>query len=194
MNAFTIERKRIVIRTVSLFILSIILFPCFLPGQTAKPDSAQAILTTALIEARSAQKNVFLVFHATWCSWCKRLEAAINDTVLKAIIDENYIVAKLDVKERGDKIQSYENPGGQEVMSDFGGKNAGLPFLVFLNRKGKMIANSNIMPHKQNIGYPGSQNEITAFLKLLKKTAPHVTSKQCDRIKSYFELHAPQND
>ena len=192
MHALSIERKRIVRRTLSLFILSTMLIPFSVSGQTAKPDSAQTILTTALTEARSAHKNVLLVFHATWCGWCKRLETAFNDTTIKTIIDENYIIVKLDVNEREDKIQSYENPGGQNFMSDFGGKNAGLPFIVFLNGKGDMIANTNVMPKKQNIGYPGSKEEITAFMKLLKKTAPHMTSTQRDRIRSYFEQHAPQ--
>jgi len=192
MLASTIEQKRLVRRTLSLFILLIMLLPFSVFGQTAKPDSAQTILTTALTEARSAHKNVFLVFHATWCGWCKRLETAINDTALKVFIDENYIVVKIDVKERGDKIQSYENPGGQDILSDFGGKNSGLPFLVFLNGNGRMIANSNVIPQKQNIGYPGSQKEITAFLRLLKKTAPHMTNIQRDRIRSYFVQHAPQ--
>jgi thioredoxin-related protein len=192
MHALTIVRKHIARRTLSLFILSSMLFLFSVSGQTTNPDSAQTILTTALTEARSAHKNVFLIFHATWCGWCKRLETAINDTALKPFIDENFIVTKLDVQERGDKIPLYENPGGQDIMSDFGGKNSGLPFLVFLNGKGGMIANSNVMPQKQNIGYPGSQKEITAFLRLLKKTAPHMTSKQRDRIRSYFEQHAPR--
>ena len=183
---------RIVRRTLSLFILSTMLIPFSVSGQTDKPDSAQTILTTALTEAQSAHKNVLLIFHATWCGWCKRLETAFNDTTIKSIIDDNYIIAKLDVNERGEKIQSYENPGGQDIMSDFGGKNAGLPFLVFLNGKGKMIANTNVMPKKQNIGYPGSKVEINEFIKLMKKTAPHMTSKQRNRIKDYFELHAPQ--
>ncbi len=192
MHASTKEQKRLVRRTLSLFILSTMLFPFSVSGQSAKPDTAQTILKAALTEARSAHKNVLLVFHATWCGWCKRLETAINDTALKVIIDENYIVAKLDVKERGDKIPLNENPGGQDILSDFGGKNSGLPFLVFLNGNGRMIANSNVMPQKQNIGYPGSQKEITAFLKLLKKTAPHMTNTQHDRIRSYFDQHAPQ--
>jgi hypothetical protein len=54
-----------------------------------------------------------------------------------------------------------------------------------------MIANSNVMPKKQNIGYPGSQEEIAAFVKLLQKTAPHMTSKQRDVILNYFKRHAP---
>jgi hypothetical protein len=77
-------------------------------------------------------------------------------------------------------------------MSQFGGNNAGLPFIVFLNGKGKMIANSNVMPKEQNVGYPGSKEEIAAFVKLLQKTAPHMTSKQRDVIQNYFDLHAPR--
>jgi len=55
-----------------------------------------------------------------------------------------------------------------------------------------MIANSNVMPNKQNIGYPGSREEISAFMKLLKKTATHMTNKQREVIQSYFELHEPK--
>jgi len=161
-------------------------------GQNVKPDSAQTILKAAVIKAQSSKLNVLLIFHATWCGWCKRLERAINDTAVKPLIDENYIVTMLDVKERGDKIQIYENPGGQNIMSEFGGNNAGLPFIVFLNGKGTMIANSNVMPKNQNIGYPGSKEEISAFVKLLQKTAPHMTSKECEVIQNYFELHAPK--
>jgi thiol:disulfide interchange protein len=186
------KRIRFTLRTIFLLILSVILINLSMFGQTVKPDSARTILKAAVTEAQSSKKNVLLIFHATWCSWCKRLETAFNDTPMKTFIDGNYIVMKLDVMERGDKIQSHENPGGQNLLSDFGGDNAGLPFIVFLNGKGEMIANSNVLPKKQNIGYPGSKEEIAAFVKLLKETAPHMTGKQRDRIQNYFELHAPQ--
>jgi thioredoxin-related protein len=178
--------------TIILFTLSVLFLALPVCGQTMQPDSAQTILKTAVTDARSAHKNVLLIFHATWCGWCKRLETALNDTAIKSLIDENYIVAMLDVKERGNKIQMYEHPGGQDLMNAFGGNNAGLPFIVFLNEKGNMIANSNVMPQKQNIGYPGSKEEITAFVNLLKATAPHMTGKQRDEIQNYFELHAPK--
>lgn len=184
--------KHLLLKTISLFILSMLIIASSMLGQTVKPDSAQTILNAAIIKAQSSQKNVLLVFHATWCGWCKRLESAFNDTTIKPLIDNNYIIAMLDVKERGDKIQTHENPCGQKFLSDFGGNNAGLPFIVFLNGKGKMIANSNVMPKKQNIGYPGTREEIAAFVNLLKKTALHMTSKQCDVIQNYFELHAPK--
>ena len=177
---------------ISFFILSMPLFALPVLGKTARPDSAQNIIRAAITEAQSSEKNVLLIFHATWCGWCKRLETALNDTTVKSLIDRNYIIARLDVKERGDKIQTHENPGGQNLLAEFGGDNAGLPFIVFLNGKGKMIANSNVMPDKQNIGYPGSKEEINAFTKLLKKTASNITSKQLDVIQNYFEAHAPK--
>jgi hypothetical protein len=97
----------------------------------------------------------------------------------------------IDVKERGDKIQTHENPGGQKILTDFGWTESGLPFIVFLNKKGKMIANSNVMPKNQNIGYPGSKEEIAAFIKLLKQTAPQMTDKQRTVISKYLEKNAP---
>jgi thioredoxin-related protein len=192
MRELTMRRNHFILRTISLLSLTVILFTFSMVGQNVKPDSAQTILKAAVIKAQSSKLNVLLIFHATWCGWCKRLERAINDTAVKPLIDENYIVTMLDVKDRGDKIQTYENPGGQNIMSEFGGNNAGLPFIVFLNGKGTMIANSNVMPKNQNIGYPGSKEEISAFVKLLQKTAPHMTSKECEVIQNYFELHAPK--
>ena len=186
------KRKHVPSRIYSLLFLAIILLPFSLVGQTVKPDSAQTIVKAALMEAQSSKINVLLIFHATWCGWCKRLEKALNDTIIKSLIDKNYIVTLLDVQERGDKIQTHENPGGQNLMSEFRGNHAGLPFIVFLDENGKMIANSNVMPQKQNIGYPVSKEEITAFVNLLKETAPHMTGKQRDVIQNYFELHAPK--
>jgi thioredoxin-related protein len=179
-------------KTVFHLLLAICLLPPSMLGQTAKPDSAMIILKAAVSDARSSKKNVLLLFHATWCKWCKRLETALNEPEIKPLIDRNYIIALLDVQERGEKIHTHENPGGQKVLSDFGGKNAGLPFIVFLNGNGKMIANSNVMPQQQNIGYPGSKEEISAFVNLLKRTAPRITGKQRVVIQKYFELHAPQ--
>ncbi|MCX6121064.1 MAG: thioredoxin family protein [Ignavibacteriales bacterium] len=186
------KRKYIIRKTVFFLIMPMLVMDYSMLGQTIKPDSAQIILKAAVTDAQSSNRNVFLIFHATWCKWCKRLEAALNDPEIKTLIDKNYVVVMLDVQERGDKIQTHENPGGQKLLSDFGGNNAGLPFVVFLNRKGKMIANSNVMPKKQNIGYPGSKEEIATFTKLLKKTAPHLIGKQGDVIQKYFELHAPK--
>ncbi|RPI03934.1 MAG: thioredoxin family protein [Ignavibacteriae bacterium] len=179
-------------QTIILLTLFTLLLPNSLSSRSDKPESAQLILKNAVSLAQSSQKNVLLLFHATWCGWCKRLETALEDPEIKALIYKNYIVVMLDVEERGEKIQTHENPGGQDMKAEYGGKNAGLPFLVFLNGKGERIATSNVMPREQNIGYPGTKEEISAFITLLKKTAPHLTRKQCSVVQKYFEQHAPQ--
>ena len=76
-------------------------------------------------------------------------------------------------------------------MTDLGGEKSGLPFYAFIDAKGKKVADSNVMPKDQNIGYPGSQEEIVAFEKLLKKTAPLMSVGQRATIVAYFQKNAP---
>jgi thioredoxin-related protein len=176
----------------SLLTLLLLLLTSTAPGKTDKPDSAQNIMRTAVSEARSSKKNVFLIFHASWCKWCKRLDTVLANPEIKPVIDKNYIIARIDVQERREKIQIYENPGGNEILTKFGGAESGLPFIVFLNKKGNMIANTNVMPKNQNIGYPGAREEIAAFIKLLKQTAPRMTDKERNKISQHFKRNAPQ--
>jgi hypothetical protein len=113
-------------------------------------------------------------------------------TELQAIIDERFIVTHIDVLERKEKIVLLENPGGNALLKTWGGENSGIPFLVFLDTTGTKLADSNVMPDHQNIGYPGSKEEITAFVSLLKNAAPQITPEQITRIKEYFVQHAPK--
>jgi uncharacterized protein YyaL (SSP411 family) len=159
-------------------------------SQDLEPDSAQNIINHSMIQALSTNKNIFVVFHASWCTWCKWLDTAFESPEIKPIMEKYYVITKIDVKEFGKKIEILENPGGQKLLGKFGGK-SGLPFLVVLNRNGKMIANSNMMPKNQNIGYPGSKEEIAAFIKLLKKTTPQITSKHMSIISDYLIKNTP---
>ncbi len=156
------------------------------------PDSARVLLNSALETARTSDKQVLVMFRASWCSWCKRLEKTFESSEIHKIIDDHFVVVRLNVLERGEKVQSLENPGAREVMRNFGGETSGLPFLAFLGTKGVMLANSNVMPDKQNIGYPGSKEEITAFVSLLKKAAPRMTADQQAAISAYLTRNAPQ--
>lgn len=159
-------------------------------SQSSKPDSAQNILNLALKNAESAHKDVFVIFHASWCSWCKRLETMLGQSEIKKIIDDNYVVSFVDVLERGEKRQILENPGGSDAMKEYNGENSGLPFYAFLDENGKVIGTSNVMPDSQNIGYPGSKEEIDAFVTLLRKTAPNITLDQSEVIKKYLDKDA----
>jgi hypothetical protein len=160
--------------------------------QDQKPDSAQNIMRVAVTKVMSTDKNILVIFHASWSIWCKWLDTALESPEIKPIMEKYYITAKLDVKEFGGKIQTLENPGGQTLLGELGGSKSGLPFIAILNKKGKMIANSNMMLKNQNIRYPGSKEEIAAFIKLLKKTSPRITDKQITVISNYLKKNAPQ--
>lgn len=158
-----------------------------------KPETAEMILHNSLKLAELSNKPVLVIFHASWCIWCKHLEAALNSPELKKIIDDNFIVTYIDVLEQKDKQDELENPGGDKIMNDFGGKDSGLPFYVFLNSNGKIIVNSEAIPENQNIGYPVSESEITAFSNLLKKSSSKITNKQITTVKEYLEKNAPKH-
>jgi thioredoxin-related protein len=161
-------------------------------SQTQKPQEAESILGTAIKQAKLENKNVFVIFHASWCGWCKRLDKAITSDELKKIFENNFIIAHLDVLEREEKIAELENPGGREVMKKFGGEKSGLPFYVFLDSKGNKIADSNVMTENSNIGYPGAPEEIDAFIKIVKKSGKNLTKKNLEKIGKYLTDNAPK--
>lgn len=160
-------------------------------AQAERPAPAKAVLAAAVRTAASSDRTVLLIFHASWCGWCKRLDTALADPGVKKAIEANYVVTHLDVQESKGKIDSLENPGGNEMLKDLGGEQSGIPYMVFFNGKGKKTADSNVMPKNMNIGYPGTAEEIDMFGKLLKKTSKHMTGEQFTLVIDYLKAHAP---
>ena len=173
-----------------LVLLLIMSLPSF--AQNSKPEPADKILKTDIAEAKSANKNVFVIFHASWCGWCKRLEKAITSDELKNIFNNNFVITHIDVQERGEKIEQLENPGGRDIMANFGGEKSGLPFYVFLDTRGNKITDSNVIPKNSNIGYPAAPEEIEAFVGIVKKSAKHLTEIDIAAITKYFKDNAPK--
>jgi len=179
-------------KKISFLVLIIILLAASGFTYKNKNNSAQKILTNSLNLAKQSNKPVMVIFHASWCQWCRHLEDALNSPELEKIINGHFVIAYIDVLEQKEKKAELENPGGEKMMNDLGGKDSGLPFYVFLNSKGKKIADSNVMQKNQNIGYPASKKEISAFAYLLVKSSGKLTNKQLTTVKDYLAKAAPK--
>lgn len=164
---------------------------CSLAGQTT--PAADVVMKAAYEKAAKENKNVLVIFHASWCGWCHKMDASLNDSSCKQFFDDNYVIAHLVVNESKGKEQ-LENPGAEEFKTKYHGKDQGLPFWLIFDKKGKLLADSKMRqpgdgPEKgENSGCPAAENEVNFFLGLLKKTS-HLTDAQLDIIGKRFRLN-----
>jgi thiol-disulfide isomerase/thioredoxin len=136
--------------------------------------------------AKAEQKNILIHFGASWCSWCKRLDAMLDSAEVGKSFHDNYVITRLTIQESEDKV-ALENPGAQEMVDDAGGKDQGVPVYIFFDSAGKRLGTSMAMPDGGNIGHPATPEEIKAFDGLLEKTAPRMTAEQRKEISNYLE-------
>lgn len=164
-------------------------------AQTAMPSS-ESVLKQAYAQAGAENKKVMLIFHASWCGWCKKMEASLNDPSCKTMFDDNYVIATLDVMEQPAKAK-LENPGSLAVLKKYKGEKAGLPFWLILDAKGNLLADSQIRPDGasldtpgESMGCPASDKEVAYFVKLLKATS-NLTDEQLAVIATRFAQNKP---
>lgn len=143
----------------------------------AQPPSAADIVKTATQQAAKEKKNIILLFHASWCGWCHRMDTAMNDASCKKFFDDNYVITHITVKE-SPQHKNEENPGGEALLSQFNGEKQGLPYWVILDKSGKLLYDSQRRPAGaapgtagSNIGCPAEEEEVAYFVSLLKKTS-----------------------
>jgi thioredoxin-related protein len=150
-----------------LFLLAFFFSAPMLFAQTT--PSADEVLKTAYQQAAKENKNVFLIFHASWCGWCRKMDSAMQDPSVAAYFDNNYIITHLDVYERASK-ENLENRGAEEFLAAHGGAGKGIPFWMVLDKDGKTLADSQIKPGV-NSGCPLKKEEVEYFIQVLEKTS-----------------------
>lgn len=147
-------------------------------AQQTTPPPADAVMKEAYAKAKAEHKNVILMFHASWCGWCKKMTACIEDPTCSKFFEDNYVVTYLDILERPEK-KALENPGAMDVLTAFkGDPTGGIPYWVVMTPEGKVIGTS-YLPHadgapgtaKDNVGCPAEDNEVAYFTGLIKNSS-----------------------
>lgn len=157
------------------------------------PPPADQVMAHAQADAASQHKGIFLIFGASWCGWCRRLEQFNHVPEVSAILDKTFVIVHLTVQEHKEKAQ-LDNPGAEELMKSLGGQ-GGLPFFAFLDGGGKLIVTSNRPPDGQkgdtNIGFPGNPQEIAWFTTMMKKVVPSLSAGQVQMLEDQIRRQLP---
>lgn len=164
----------------------------FFSNAQSEPLPAQTILSNAVKEASVQHKKVFLKFGASWCGWCKRLDAVLKTEPSKSYFDANYIIADVTVQESALQ-KNKENKGGEELLKQYYGYNEGLPYFIIFSENGEFLADSQMRKEGEadykikgkNMGCPASPEEVDYFISVLKKTTS-ISGEEADAIKKQF--------
>ncbi|BDU77748.1 thioredoxin family protein [Mesoterricola sediminis] len=167
-----------------------------LPAFAAEPARPAQELLDAARKAAAPDRAVFVAFHASWCSWCRRLEGVLARPEVKAVLDRHFVVQWLTVQERGEK-KLLDNPGAAELYARWtGGAPSGIPFYGILDAQGTLKGTSlrvlEAGKAPENLGYPGSDAEIGQFLAFLKEGAPKLTAAEAEVIRGALDAAKPR--
>ena len=160
----------------------------------AQTPSATTVMNEAYAKAKKEKKNVFLMFHASWCGWCHRMDTSMNDASCKKFFDDNYVITHLTVDESPDK-KDLENEGADEMRNKYGGKDQGIPYWLVFDAEGKLLADSRMKQvgtqtlSGDNTGCPAAENEVLYFLSVLRKTS-YMTREHLEGVITRFRIYA----
>ncbi|WP_167020134.1 thioredoxin family protein [Chitinophaga sp. Cy-1792] len=174
--------------------ISVILLLLTYAGYSQHAVPADKVLKEASALAAKEHKNVFIIFHASWCGWCHKMDTAMNDAACKPAFEKNYVIRHITVKEAAEK-KNTENPGGMELLTKYNGDKEGIPFWLVFQPDGKLLADSRMKGTDgalHNIGCPAEPAEIAQFLEILKASS-HMTADELTAIEKRFGEIARHN-
>ena len=182
----------------NIYLISILSLATFtsLSSQNA-PLSSEVIMKEAFTSAKKQNKKVLVIFHASWCGWCHKMDTSLNDASVKKFFDDNFVIRHLVVFESKGK-ENLENPDALEMISKYEGKDQGIPFWLIFDKDEKFLADSrmkakvNGVEKLLNTGCPASKEEVDYFIGVLKKTTD-LNDDQLQIIRARFRRNEQVN-
>jgi len=155
----------------------------------ADAPTAQAVLSAAQAKAKAEHKNVLIDFHASWCPWCVRLDHLYEDPKFGPKFSASYVIASITVVETP-AHKAEVNPGWEKLMLGYRkAPEQDIPYVVIVTPSGKVLADSYEKKGERipnNAGFPQTDDEISAYLAQLHKTAKGFSEADLDDLKAYF--------
>jgi thioredoxin-related protein len=181
-----------------LSLASLVAFITIPSFSAQKPLKADQILKAARAQATQQQKDIFLIFQASWCEECHELDKFLVAPEIQPIFAKYYVIARLNVAEENGGNTALNNPGGLDLLVKFGGVGpggaSGIPYICILNKNGKLIANSRMPSHGNApfkiMGFPSEPGEIDQFLVMMKKGSPALTVEEAQVVKDWLTKNA----
>lgn len=97
-------------------LLAVVFFAIFLPAAVSAQEISWQKFDRGMAMAKEQDKNVFLYFHAEWCSYCKKMErTTFKKSKVIDYINENFIAIKVD-SDREQKISETYNVRGLPTL------------------------------------------------------------------------------
>jgi thioredoxin-related protein len=188
--AYAPRLRKIVPALVLPFLMSVVAYAA------QQRPSAERVLADAKSAAVEQHKDIFLVFGASWCQPCHELEAFVADRKIRPILGKYFVIADLSVEEEHGKHPELNSPGAEKLLEDFGNKDGGVPFIVFLDQQGQLLINSNRPSMGKdkggNVGYPAAPEEIDWFMQMLRKTLPSLSESDAHTIETWLRRASPR--
>ena len=118
-------------------------------------ENAKLALDSAISEAASQGKHVFVQIGGNWCSWCARFhDLATKDKQVDSAIQKNFIVYHLNY--------SKENKNPEILKQLEYPQRFGFPVFIILDSKGHRLHTQNSSYLEEGKGY--SKEKVIAFL------------------------------
>ena len=126
------------LKSISTFLVAAFLSACAFAADVPVYDEsadAQAQVAQALAIAKADNKQLMIVFGANWCGDCKMLDSEFKKPAMKALLDANYVVVKVDVK-RFNKNLDVVKPYGDVIKK-------GIPSIVITTSSNLFVYATN---------------------------------------------------
>jgi len=157
-----------------LYLIALVTFTIDL---CAQPTSVENIIQQTCEKAGRENKNAYIIFHASWCVWCHRLDSSINDPSCAKFFRDHFVIQHITAFEIDEK-EKLNNPGWKQFLTTHHLIDQGIPAWFIFDKDGTLLADSQkrspgagFDKEGSNIGCPANGQEVDYFIEILKKVA-----------------------